>query len=40
MDRGGTNMKVNFDDVYIYNIALYVIRGNVNHGLKYVKDYK
>ena len=31
-------MKVNVDDVFSYNIALYVTSDNEDHGLKSIKD--
>ena len=37
MKWGGTKMKVNVDDVFAYNIALYVISNDEDHGLKSIK---
>ena len=36
----GTKMKVNVDDVFKNNIALYLIGGNEDHELKSIKDYR
>ena len=33
-------MKVNVDDVFAYNIALYVIGDNEDHELKSIKGYR
>jgi len=33
-------MKVNVDDVFAYNIALYVMSGNEDHELKFIKDHR
>ena len=33
-------MKVNVDDVFAYNIALYVMSDNEDHELKSIKDYR
>jgi len=33
-------MKVNVDDVFAYNIELYVIENNEDHELKSIKGYK
>ena len=33
-------MKVNVDDVFVYNIALYVIGDNEDHELKSIKGYR
>lgn len=35
MEWGGTKFKVNVDDVFAYNIALYVMSVNEDHGLKH-----
>ena len=40
MEWGGTKMKVNVDDVFAYNIALYVMSDNEDHELKSIKDYR
>jgi len=40
MEWGGTKMKVNVDDVFAYNIELYVIENNEDHELKSIKGYK
>jgi hypothetical protein len=39
IELGGTKMKVNVDDVFTYNIALYVTNDNEDHGLQSIKDY-
>jgi len=39
MKWGGTKMKVNVDDVFAYNIALYVTSDNEDDELKSIKDY-
>ena len=37
MKWGRTKIKFNVDDVFPYNIALYVISNDEDHGLKSIK---
>jgi hypothetical protein len=40
MEYDGTKMKVNVDNVFAYNIALYVMSDNEDHELKSIKNYR
>jgi len=40
MEWVGTKIKVNVDDIFAYNIVLYVISNDEDHELKSIKDYR